>query len=63
MGKDGHPRGYGARHCEEIKKKKRKEKRSVESAWFSNDKIKFKLKHDSRIMELKGWMDLQNIHD
>ena len=43
--------------------KKLKEKRSVESAWFSNGKIKFKLKDDSRILELKGWMDLQNIHD
>ena len=43
--------------------KKLKEKGSVELSWFSNGKIKFKLKHDSRILELKGWMDLHNIHD
>ena len=24
-------------------------------------KIKYKLKDDARVMELKGWMDLQNI--
>lgn len=40
-----------------------KEKRWVESAWFSRGKIKFRSKNDSMIMELKGWMDLQNIYD
>ena len=41
---------------------KLKEKRSVESS-CSNGKIKFKLKDDSRILELKDSMDLQNVHD
>lgn len=41
--------------------KKLKERRSVETAWFTNGKIKYKLKDDARVMELKGWMDLQNI--
>ena len=41
--------------------KKLKEKRSVDTACFSNGKIKFKLKDDSRIMELGGWASLQNI--
>ena len=41
--------------------KKLKEKRSVDTAWFSNGKIKFKFKDGPRIMELKGWMELDNI--
>ena len=38
-----------------------KEKRSVKSAWFTNGKIKYKLKNDTRVMELKGWIDLRDI--
>ena len=38
-----------------------KEKRSVESAWFTNGKIKYKLRNDTRVMELKGWIDLRDI--
>ena len=38
-----------------------KEKRSVESAWFANGKIKYKLKNNTRVMELKGWIDLRDI--
>ena len=41
--------------------KRLKEKKSVESAWFSNGKVKYKLKNDSNIFELQGWMDLQII--
>ena len=41
--------------------KKLKERRSVETAWFSNGKIKYKLKDDTRVLELRGWMDLQHI--
>ena len=38
--------------------KKLKEKHSVDSAWFTNGKIKYKLKDDPRIAELKEWKDL-----
>ena len=41
--------------------KKLKEKHSVDSAWFTNGKIKYKLKDDPRIVELKEWKDLQHI--
>ena len=41
--------------------KRLKEKRSVETAWFTNGKIKYKLKDDARVMELKGWIELHNI--
>ena len=41
--------------------KKLKEKHSVVSAWFTNEKIKYKLKDDPRIVELKEWKDLQHI--
>ena len=37
--------------------KKLKEKHSVDSAWFTNGKIKYKLKDDPRIAELKEWKD------
>ena len=36
-------------------------KRSVESSWFSNGKIKFKQRDDPRIKEIRGWRDLANI--
>lgn len=42
-----------AKHLKAIK-----EKHSVESMWFTNGKIKYKLKNDTRVMELKGWIDL-----
>ena len=38
--------------------KERKNKKSVESAWFTNNKIKHKLKDDPRVKELQSWMDL-----
>ena len=38
-----------------------KEKHLVDSAWFTNGKIKYKLKDDPRIDELKEWKDLQHI--
>ena len=38
-----------------------KEKRSVESAWFTTSEIKYKLKNDTRVMGLKGWIDLSHI--
>ena len=38
--------------------KKLKEKHSVDSAWFTNGKIKYELKDDPRIVELKEWKDL-----
>ena len=41
--------------------KELKSKRSVESSWFSNGKIKFKLRDDPRIKEIRGWRDLENI--
>ena len=36
-------------------------KRSVESPWFSNGKIKFKQRDYPRIKEIRGWRDLANI--
>ena len=41
--------------------KRLKEKRSVETAWFTNGRIKYKFKNDARVMELKGWIDLKDI--
>ena len=41
--------------------KKLKGKHSVDSAWFINGKIKYKLKDDLRIVELKEWKDLRHI--
>ena len=41
--------------------KKLKEKHLVDSAWFTNRKIKWKLKDDPRIVELKEWKDLWHI--
>lgn len=38
-----------------------KEKRSVEAAWFSDGKIKYKYKDDPKVMELGEWMALHNI--
>ena len=40
---------------------KLKEKHSVDSAWFTNGKSKYKLKDDPRIVELKEWKDLRHI--
>ena len=41
--------------------KRLKDKSSVETAWVSNGKIKFKYKDDTRVMELQGWMALNDI--
>ena len=41
--------------------KRLKEKRSVETAWFSDGKIKYKYKDDPKVLELGGWMALHNI--
>ena len=41
--------------------KRLKDKSSVKTAWFSNGKIKFKYKDDTRVMELQGWMALNDI--
>ena len=41
--------------------KKLKEKHSVDSAWFTNGKIKYKLKDDPRVVELKEWKDLRHM--
>ena len=38
--------------------KELKNKKSVESAWFANGKIKYKLSDDPRVKELQSWMDL-----
>lgn len=41
--------------------KELKSKRSVESSWFSNGKIKYKQRDDPRVKEIRGWRDLANI--
>ena len=41
--------------------KKLKGKHSVDSVWFTNGKIKYKLKDDLRIVELKELKDLRHI--
>lgn len=41
--------------------KKLKDKRSVEKAWFVNGKIRFILRGDTGIQELRGWNHLSNI--
>ena len=42
-----------------LKELKRKE--SIESVWFSNGKIKYKLKDDSRVKEIQSWQDVNNL--
>lgn len=41
--------------------KELKSKRSVESSWFSNGKIKYKQHDDPRVKEIRSWRDLANI--
>ena len=43
------------------RKKELKSKRSVESSWFSNEKIKYKQRDDPRVKEIRSWRDLANI--
>ena len=38
-----------------------KSKKSVESAWFSNGKLKYKQHRDPRVQEIRGWSDLGNL--
>lgn len=42
-----------------LKELKRKE--SIESAWFSNGNIKYKLKDDLRVMEIQSWQDVSSL--
>ena len=41
--------------------KELKNKDSVESVWFTNGKLKYKLKDDPRVNELRSWIDLSNL--
>lgn len=41
--------------------KELKSKRSVESSWFSNGKIKYKQRDNPRVKEIRTWRDLANI--
>ena len=41
--------------------KELKSKRSVESAWFTNGKIKYKQRDDPRVKEIRTWLDLANV--
>ena len=41
--------------------KELRSKDSVESAWFINGKLKYKLKDDPRVKELQSWIDLSNL--
>lgn len=45
-----------AKRLKELKKKK-----SVESTWFTNGKVKYKQHGDPRVKEIRGWYDLGNI--
>ena len=38
-----------------------KSTKSVESAWFSNVKLKYKQHRDPRVQEIRGWSDLGNL--
>ena len=40
--------------------KRLKDKPNVESRWFVNGKIKYKIKWDSRVKELRDWGDFPN---
>ena len=42
--------------------KELKEKPSVESAWFVNGKIRYKLQGDTRVKELRDWGDFLNMN-
>ena len=42
--------------------KRVKERRSVENAWFTNGKIKYKQHGDPRVKEVRSWNDINNIH-
>ena len=41
--------------------KELKRKRSVESSWFSNGKIRYKQRDDPRVKEIRSWRDIANI--
>ena len=41
--------------------KRVKEKRSVENAWFTNGKIKYKQYDDPRVKEIRSWNDISKI--
>ena len=41
--------------------KELRNKRSVESSWFTNGKIKYKQCGDPRIKEIRSWRDIANL--